>query len=541
MKDKYFHPFNFVVDEHSWPTKFDFLTNYQPRPVAVEASKYLQNYIQKQHLSEQKGKMYGVLVVQNQIGELGFLAAYSGQEKNHDSFFVPPLFNRLKQNEFFIENEKKLNALNAEIFTAENDADYLKIKNQLIDYQQQFASSIEEKKRANKLAKKQREIKRKELQLTNDQEGLSLLIRESQRQKSELHQLKKYWKEKIEHTQSLLQKHQLHIESLKNKRQTLSQQTQKQLFECYKCHNILGDVKDVFTIFREQLAQDPPAGTGDCCAPKLLNYAFKNQLTPVAMAEFWWGKSPKTEIRKHLHFYPACRGKCEPLLNHMLQGLVIDDDPIVREMTNGKRIELLFEDADILVINKPNGLLSVPGIKNQNSVFTQVQKICPNISGPVIVHRLDFATSGIMVLAKNKKVHQHLQNQFAKRKVFKRYVAKLDGVIDTKTGVIELPMRGDLLDRPRQMVCFKYGKTAVTNYEVVEVRNNQTRVYLYPKTGRTHQLRVHMAHPQGLDCAIVGDNLYGQKADRLYLHANQLKFVHPTTNEPMFFEITPDF
>lgn len=541
MEDKCFHPIDFVTDEFSWPEKFDFLTNYQPRPIAIEASRCLQNYLQKQPFSNQKGKMYGVLVVQNQMGKLGFLAAYSGQEKNHDNFFVPPLYNRLNPTEFFIENEKKLNALNVQIVTAENDADFLKIKSQLIDYQSQYTSAIEEKKAANIVAKKKRESKRKELQLIDNQKDLSLLIRESQRQKSELNQLKKFWKEKIEHTQSLLQKHQHYIESLKSERQKLSQNTQKQLFENYKCLNILGDVKDVFTIFREQLAQDPPAGTGDCCAPKLLNYAFKNKLTPVAMAEFWWGKSPKTEIRKHLYFYPACRGKCAPLLTHMLQGLAIDEDPIDRQMASGKRIELLYEDADILVINKPDELLSVPGIKNQNSVFTQAQKICPEISGPVMVHRLDFATSGIMVLSKHKKAHQHLQNQFAKYKIFKRYVAKLDGHIDAKNGVIELPLRGDLYDRPRQLVCFDYGKLAVTKYEVVEVNNNVTTVFLYPQTGRTHQLRVHMAHPQGLDCAIVGDNLYGQNADRLYLHANQLKFVHPTTNEPMFFEITPDF
>ena len=541
MNNDCFHTFPLLSDNEKLPDKFDFPTNYEPRPIAVLASEKLQEYLQNMHHPEEKGKMYGVLIVENSFGEVGFLAAYSGQEKEHNPYFVPPIYNRLIPNDFFRQNEEKLTYINLEIKQRLNDDKYLIIREYIEKNIFQSQKEINEKIKANQIAKKQRELLRKNLSEDENKAELNLLIRESQTQKSELNRLKKSWKNRIEQIEIALAKFDAEINQLKINRQKLSRQTQKQLFKSYHCLNALGENKDIYTIFDEQLSQEPPAGTGDCCAPKLLNYAYQNQLKPIAMAEFWWGKSPKTEIRKHLHYYPACRGKCEPLLNFMLQGLEVEENPLDEQMKNGKQITILYEDEDIAVIEKPHQLLSVPGIKNQNSVLEQAKKMIPNMDGAIIVHRLDWATSGLMVLAKNQKAYHHLQKQFLKKTVFKRYSALLDGEIAGQSGEINLSLRVDLNDRPRQMVCEKHGKKAITKYEIQEIVNGKTRIYLYPITGRTHQLRVHMAHSLGLNCEIVGDSLYGKSADRLYLQADRLGFVHPTTNEQLLFEIKPEF
>ncbi|WP_277631593.1 RluA family pseudouridine synthase [Avrilella dinanensis] len=535
-----FHSVSFLSDKEKLPKKFNFPTNYEPHSIAIQASEEVQKYLQKIHRPDEKGRMYGVLIVENSLGELGFLAAYSGQDKEHDSYFVPPIYDRLNPNEVFVKNEEELTQINQEIEQRLNDDKYLKIIQEKKYFISQSQKEIDEKIQANQTAKKEREKQRKNLS-GNNQEELNQLIRQSQTQKSELNRLKKFWKNRISEIEASLKEFEEKINQLKVRRQQLSQQTQQQLFKSYHCLNALGENKDILTIFDEQLSQEPPAGTGDCCAPKLLNYAYQNQLKPITMAEFWWGKSPKTEVRKHLHYYPACRGKCEPLLNHMLRGLEVEENPLDKQMKNGKRIKIIYEDEDIAVIEKPHQLLSVPGIKTQNSVLEQARKMIPGINGAIIVHRLDWATSGLMVLGKSENAYRNLQNQFLKRTVFKRYAALLDGKINVQSGEINLPLRVDLNDRPRQMVCEKLGKKAVTTYEIKEIINEKTRIYLYPVTGRTHQLRVHMAHSSGMNCAIAGDSLYGKPAERLYLQADQLGFHHPITNEWLFFEMKPEF
>jgi len=299
--------------------------------------------------------------------------------------------------------------------------------------------------------------------------------------------------------------------------------------------NYKGKTKDLLDIFKDTLLLRPPAGAGECAAPKLFQYAYENELKPIAMAEFWWGASPKSEVRQHKRFYPSCRGKCEPILGHMMQGLEVAPNPMEAVPNFDEELEIIYEDDYLLLVNKPHEFLSVPGRIIKDSVQTRMKTYLPKAKGPLLVHRLDMSTSGLLLVAKTEKIHKCLQKQFIKRTIKKRYVALLEGVLEQERGEIELPLCLDYNNRPQQMVCYHNGKPARTKYEVISVKNGRTRIYFYPVTGRTHQLRVHAAHVKGLHIPIVGDDLYGKKADRLYLHAEQLIFEHPETREMMEF------
>ena len=332
----------------------------------------------------------------------------------------------------------------------------------------------------------------------------------------------------------------------------MSQNLQEWLFHQYQLLNARGEVKDLVDIWQDYYDKPklrkkfpmPPGGTGDCCAPKLLQYAYQHGLKPVCMAEFWWGPSTNTELRQHLNYYPACRGKCKPILTWMLQGLEVDPDP---ELSGFQKMEIpvVFEDEWLLVVDKPSGMLSVPGRIEQYSVETVMQQRYP---GSMIAHRLDMGTSGLLIIAKSQEVYRPLQEQFIKHQVKKKYLAMLDGrskmldgrskmedgrgKMDEGRGRIELPLRPDPMNRPRQVVDMEHGKRAVTDYEFI----SPNIVALYPQTGRTHQLRIHCAHPDGLGRPIVGDELYGTKGERLMLHAAEIWFRHPITGEPMHIE-----
>ena len=327
-------------------------------------------------------------------------------------------------------------------------------------------------------------------------------------------------------------------DSQREERRQRSQDLQLWLFHHYIIRNARGETHDLVEVWRDYHSSPriqrryplPPGGTGDCCAPKLLQYAYLNHLTPVCMAEFWWGLSPKGEIRHHGQFYPACRGKCKPVLTWMLQGLDVDPSP---EAAACKKLDVsvIYEDDSIVVVDKPSGLLSVPGRTERHSVATIAEERWP---GSLLVHRLDLYTSGLLVIAKNREAYHNLQQQFSEHTIDKRYVAQLDGQLPAdkpKKGVISLPLYADPMNRPRQVVDHLLGKPAVTDYEVL----TPTFIALYPHTGRTHQLRMHCAHEDGLGCPIKGDELYGQPSDRLYLHAEQLWLTHPVTGQRMHF------
>ena len=334
-----------------------------------------------------------------------------------------------------------------------------------------------------------------------------------------------------------------HLSPLTSKQ--MSQELQMWLFHQYRMLNARGEVKDLVDIWQDyhtspRLRQKyplPPGGTGDCCAPKLLQYAYSQGLKPICMAEFWWGPSPKSEVRHHGQFYPACRGKCKPVLTWMLQGLDVDPNPEENSIPR-QEMEVIYEDDVLAVVNKPSGLLSVPGKIDDYSVATLAQERWPD-SMPV--HRLDMGTSGLMIIAKQKDVYVPLQEQFVKHTVRKRYIALVEGIVKEPKGRITLPLSFDPLNRPRQMVDYQRGKSAVTEYEVLSTEGGRTLIALYPHTGRTHQLRMHCAHPDGLGCPIVGDELYGQKGERLCLHCDQIEFAHPVTGERMSFELPNPF
>jgi tRNA pseudouridine32 synthase / 23S rRNA pseudouridine746 synthase len=307
---------------------------------------------------------------------------------------------------------------------------------------------------------------------------------------------------------------------------------QNKIFESFKFVNKAGEGKDLLDIFKITVAVIPPSGAGECAAPKLFQYAFLNGYEPIALAEFWWGKTPSSEIRKHEQYYPACKGKCEPILGHMLEGIELDIDPVLLIKQN-LEIDIIYEDEALLAINKPYDALSVPGRKIEGSLYDKLREILPDASGPLNVHRLDMATSGVMLIAKNLEAYHYLQMQFIKRYIGKTYVAVLEGIVPNDEGLIDLPLRLDINDRPRQLVCYEHGKPAQTRYEVLSRTETETRILFHPLTGRTHQLRVHASHILGLNCPIKGDDLYGKKGGRLYLHAESIKFKHPLTKEMM--------
>ena len=331
-----------------------------------------------------------------------------------------------------------------------------------------------------------------------------------------------------------------HLSPLISKK--MSQDLQLWLFHQYRMLNAKGEEKDLVDIWQDYHSSPrirrkfplPPGGTGDCCAPKLLQYAYQHHLKPVCMAEFWWGPSPKTEIRHHGQFYPACSGKCKPVLTWMLQGLDVDPNP--EEVGFPHLVpEVVYEDDAIAVINKPAGLLSIPGRTEEYSVATWAQQRWPE---SLPVHRLDMGTSGILLVAKNQEVYQTLQKQFTDHTVKKKYLAVVEGVPAKEHGIIDLPLLSDPLNRPRQVVDFEHGKRAITEYRVLSPPN---LLALWPHTGRTHQLRMHCAHEQGLGCPIKGDELYGTKSDRLYLQAQAISIVHPVTGKRMHFELPQIF
>ncbi len=368
------------------------------------------------------------------------------------------------------------------------------------------------------------------------------LIRESQFQKAEYKRLERSWKDKIASLQVEAGNWEKQIQELKAERKVRSSALQQQLFEQFRMLNYRGEVKTLRDIFEQTVHKTPPAGAGECAAPKLLQQAYLHHWKPIAMAEFWWGNSPKNEVRHHGYYYPACKGKCEPILRHMLQGLEVEANPMQQEAERGnEKLNIVYEDQWLLIINKPAGMLSVPGKERQTSIYDLAREAYPEAEGPMIVHRLDMATSGLLIIAKDKKTHQHLQAQFKNRSIRKKYIALLDGIVPEDEGTIELPLCPNPLDRPRQMVDTQYGKPAITYYQVLERTDKYTRIALYPHTGRTHQLRVHAAHPSGLHCPIIGDELYGKKDKRLYLHAESIEFTHPVNGQPMCITEKADF
>ena len=530
------HRFTTSITDIPLPERFTYPFCYTPHPLCILAAKEVQSYLTRQTAWKdelRQGKMFGVLIVQTEHGETGYLAAFSGilAGKNLHPFFVPPVYDLLQPQGFFKIEEENISSINRNIRQQENDKAYAALSAELARTIQSAENILATAKAQLKEAKTAREQRRKEKELNAQEEAE--LIRESQFQKAEYKRLERSWKARITTLQTQTEDWERRISALKSERKTRSAALQQKLFEQFGMLNYRGEVKNLCEIFGQTVHKTPPAGAGECAAPKLLQQAYLHGWKPIAMAEFWWGDSPKTEIRHHGHYYPACKGKCEPILQHMLQGLQVEENPMLKRMqVPSQNLEIVYEDPWLSVINKPAGMLSVPGKEDAVSVYSLMREQYPEADGPLTVHRLDMATSGLMLIAKTKRVHQNLQAQFKNRLVRKRYVALLEGIVPKDKGTVDLPLCLNPLDRPRQMVHTEHGKPAITDYQVLErLDGKRTRIVFYPRTGRTHQLRIHAAHPLGLHCPIIGDELYGEKADRLYLHAEYLEFTHPITGE----------
>ena len=538
-----FHSFQTSIAGIELPRLFTYPFHYTPHPLCVMAAGEVQAYINKQTRWKEeldKGKMFGVLIVRTSSGQTGYLAAFSGNlcGSNSHSFFVPPVYDLLKPDGFFKIEEEQISAINHQIGQLQNCDRYLELQQKMERETVSSQQALSEARKVLKAAKEKREQRRLHRPNENEQ---AAMIRESQYQKAEFKRLERYWKEQISEIKTEMESFSSRIEALKAERRDRSAALQQKLFQQFNFLNAKGETKNLCAIFEETVQKTPPAGAGECAAPKLLQYAYLSGLSPIAIAEFWWGESPKTEIRHHGYYYPSCRGKCEPILRHMLQGLDVEPAPSERYSLSQNMPEILFEDQWLLVLHKPEGVLSVPGKSEEQSIYSLLRARYPEATGPLVVHRLDMATSGLLLAAKTQEVHRHLQAQFENRSIKKRYIALLDGILPEEEGVIDLPICPDYLDRPRQMVNEELGKTAITRYRVMDRKNGQTRIAFFPLTGRTHQLRVHAAHPLGLNCPIVGDELYGRKAERLYLHAEYLEFIHPVSGQRMVIEKKAEF
>ncbi len=513
---------------------------YTPHPLAKLAAEQVKRYVaQHPQWSEEleRGKMLGVLVVTDSEGTLGFLAAYSGilAGSNQHPYFVPPIFDMLKPNGEFKAGEAQISAINAQISQLQASSTLAKAKRELLLTEEQKTAAIASFKQLMSEAKAKREQRRTQGALSPQEQ--QALIAESQFQKAELKRIRTRHDHAIEEKKTNVENFCREIDTLKAQRKHMSEALQRRIFSWFVVRNARGEQSDLAEVFAAyyranpslQASAVPPSGAGECCAPKLLQYAFTHQLKPLCIAEFWWGKSPAKEVRHHGHYYGACLNKCRPILWFMLQGLQMEPRHQHHHISLTSDM-VIYSDPWFVAANKPAGMLTVPGRLHDHSLQTQLSQAMGTTLKAV--HRLDMATSGIVVLAKTDKALTALQAEFANRNIQKRYIALLDGMVNGKSGVIDLSLRPDINDRPRQMVDQEHGKRAITRYEVLaHTPDHRTRVAFYPHTGRTHQLRVHASHHLGLKCPIVGDTLYGHASTRLMLHAQSITFTHPFTHK----------
>ena len=518
--------------------------HYEPDTMCMAAFEELKRHVITETTPEIRreldtGKMLGVLVVKDKDGGIGFLAAYSGQlgGKFDNEYFAPAVFDYLDDDGYFKTNERRISTINTEITTLKNDANYL------ADRELFVTKKAEADKQLENYRQYMQEQKQKRILLRGGDDGTSkynneILIKESQFQKAEYKRLRHAVEEQLAEIKNRIDDHESKIERLKAKRKQESEDLQNWLFRHFVFMNVSGEYKNLLDIFRDFNGTVPPSGSGECCAPKLLQYAFIHGLKPLSIAEFWWGEPPKLEVRHHLHHYPACNGKCKPILDFMLRGMsCMENMPDKCQILD---FQTVYEDEYLAVVNKPAGMLSVPG----KSKCVSVAEISKQKFGAesMVAHRLDMATSGLILIAKNLDIYTKLQRQFLNHEVKKIYYAVLDGEVKKMEGTISLPLMADIADRPRQKVDFTHGKPAVTIYKVDKIEDYRTYIHLYPQTGRTHQLRVHCAHRDGLGAPILGDTLYGEtKADRLFLHAQKITFIHPANGKIMTFEVKADF
>lgn len=530
------------------PSRMNNPLNYTPHPLCVMAAEEVRRMVRENAVmsseTRKSGKMFGVLVVETPDGNTGYLAAYSGQIAGRSNWdgFVPAVFDYLQDGGYFKTCEAEITAINKQVRLMETSEERRRLLTHLDETIAKAASEEQAYKTLMHESKARRDSERAAGGVTPEREAE--MTRESQFQKAELRRMRRRNADTIAMAREACHRYDTSISLLKQKRRTMSDRLQEWLFHHFVMLNKDGDSRSLTDIFRTSLSASPPAGAGECCEPRLLQYAFSHAMTPKCMAMFWIGASPEGEIRHEQTYYPACRSKCKPILEWMLGKDIVKDDTFITQH-NGDNLTIIYQDSDIIVVDKPAGMLSVPGKNDAPSVLSLLQRKMEDNIFPV--HRLDMDTSGLMVFVRNKKAQRNLQRQFETHSIVKRYIALLERKPDSEQGTISLPLSPDMADRPRQMVDYCHGKQALTHYRLCTSPSTPMRrqfltvgdnlVELSPLTGRTHQLRVHCAHPDGLASPIVGDRLYGTtNHPRLCLHAEYLEFRHPTTGEIVIFK-----
>ncbi|MEZ8347081.1 pseudouridine synthase [Vibrio splendidus] len=543
-----------ATQDLSIPTRFTFPYYYTPHPTCELAMLQLQQSLIDCGVNEtSQGNLYAVLLVQNPTTqELGYLSAFSGLQLDSSLAsqltsiaFVPSAFDGQQFQSHNSANLARQSQLADDIKKLQQSHNLDALVTELQELTVESAQAIE----AFQLAMAANKTQRNELRDQANQEKalgnlesaanlLKQLGNQSSQEKRDLKALRIEWKQKIAERQSQVDLIDSELKNRKQDHQAISEQLETQRLSHYRFIDQALESKSLLELLD---GKDALEGSGDCCLPKLLNFTFEHGFKPLALSEFWWGLPPTDIIRQHANLYPVCQSKSFEILDHQLTHIELEDNPLIVNPAVGKSFDIVYEDDEIVVVNKPEEFLSVPGKFIEDSVYTRIKARYPNATGPLIIHRLDMSTSGLLILALTAESNKHIQKQFIDRTVEKRYTALLDGEITGESGDISLPLRGDITDRPRQLVCHEHGRNADTYWEAIGTSNGKTKVHLYPKTGRTHQLRVHCAHPLGLGVPIRGDDLYGYKRERLHLHAGYLKLIHPTTGEWMEFEVPSEF
>ena len=545
------HPLPPRVQTTNAPKQFTFPFCYEPHPLCVAAANEVRHYISQRkewHEELQKGKMFGVLIVgpsksplkgetsypvsspfkgELERVTLSFLAAFSGtlDGKTQHEYFVPPVFDLMSPGCYFQEEEVAISDINHRIASLEGSLKPSPLRTKM----EEELSAYREFMRQSKAL---RDAQRQNTSPSGEDGRGLLLIRESQHQKAEYRRLKKTWEQRIFEEEASLRARQEEIAQLQQERHERSNALQQWLFRQFTFLNARGEEKSLLDLFAPAI---PPSGAGECCAPRLLQAAYKEGLQPLCMAEFWVGASPTNEVRLDGHYYPACRSKCLPILTHMLEGLDVEPNPLLADQEKLlAQLHIIYNNGELAVVSKPAGMLSVPGKDGLPNVQDALKSAISSVKGPLIVHRLDMDTSGLMLVALTEEKYHELQDLFLHRQIHKVYHALLEKEMPVgQEGTISLPLRPDIDDRPRQMVDREHGKLAETHYKVLANREGHALLELKPITGRTHQLRVHCAHPLGLNNPIVGDRLYGKSGGRLMLHAYAITFEGQTFTDTM--------
>lgn len=514
-----------------------------PHPLAAVAAEELMMQLRGKQpivpLLQSEGRMFAVLVVRDSAGGLGWLGGVSGTltAELRECGLVPGIADETRLATLEQEAVIALGEIDRQIAALEAGSAHQALLEQRQALQIEQSAVLTQLTVRREIQRRERKTQRLQASQAGDMLALRALDLASRRERETIRQARQSAAEALAALDKQLADIQAQINTLKTQRRRRVAQWRRQRFDAYRLRDFSGTAVSLREAYQPGL---PPDGSGDCAEPRLLHYAARQGLSPVAMASFWWGASPKAEVRHAGRFYPACRGRCGPLLPTLLQGLPFDPPPRMALQFDATEPTVLYEDDQLIVVNKPSGMLSVPGKRVTDSVVTRLQGRGAKDGKVMAVHRLDMSTSGVMLLAKTHKAFVHLQRQFTNRQVSKHYEAILDGTLSASEGEIRLPLRTDFHDRPRQVVCETHGKPALTRWQALVVEDGRTRVAFYPHTGRTHQLRMHAAHTRGLGVPILGDELYGAAAGRLHLHALQLEVRHPVDGRLLaFFAPTP--